>query len=213
MALLFRFADESAAMTFARLVRSADMRQWGVVDVTGAYRTVSLHLGSARWNKEELIHNLGALNYQADIQPPTKHVIPVCYESGEDLEWVTKTLGLTRDEVICAHTGATYTVFALGFIPGFAYLGWLPNLLSGLPRREVPRTAVPVGSVAIAEKQTGVYPSSVPGGWHLIGRTPCQIARPESGYFPLQSGDSVSFRAINAAEFLALEGQDIQKAV
>jgi len=115
--------------------------------------------------------------------------------------------------VICAHTGATYTVFALGFIPGFAYLGWLPNLLSGLPRREVPRTAVPAGSVAIAEKQTGVYPSSVPGGWHLIGRTPCQIARPESGYFPLQSGDSVSFRAINAAEFLALEGQDIQKAV
>lgn len=211
MALLFRFVDELAAMTFARQVRSADLRRWGLVDVTGAYRTVSIHLESAIWDKAGLLNALGALDSHADIPKPASHVIPCCYELGEDLDWIAKELGLTREVVISAHTATTYTVFALGFIPGFAYLGWLPKLLTGLPRRETPRNAVSAGSVAMAERQTGVYPSSVPGGWHLIGRTPCRIARPESGYFPLQTGDTVMFRAIDATEYLALEGQDIQK--
>lgn len=211
MALLFRFAHETSAMAFARQVQSADLRQWGLVDVTGAYLTVSLHLGTTTWQTSGLLDALRDLGPPTDIPPPACHVVPCCYDFGEDLDWVGRALGLARDEVIAAHSSTTYTVFAVGFIPGFAYLGWLPIKLSGLPRRETPRTAVLAGSVAIAGKQTGVYPSTVPGGWHLIGRTPCRIAGPEIGYFPLKAGDTVRFRAIDPTEYSALEGKDLHE--
>ena len=78
--------------------------------------------------------------------------------------------GLSTAEVISLHSEMDYRVFVTGFVPGFAYLGELDERLS-LPRREAPRKRVPAGSVAIAERQTGVYPASTPGGWHLIGTT------------------------------------------
>ncbi len=72
------------------------------------------------------------------------------------------------------HASVTYRVFLLGFVPGFAYLGTLPEALA-LPRRGSPRSRVPAGSVAIAGRQTAVYPSATPGGWHLIGRTDARM--------------------------------------
>ena len=83
---------------------------------------------------------------------------------------VADRLGLTPGDVIALHSAATYRVFLIGFVPGFGYLGPLPRELV-LPRRVTPRARVPVGSVAIAGEQTGVYPLETPGGWHLIGRT------------------------------------------
>jgi KipI family sensor histidine kinase inhibitor len=98
--------------------------------------------------------------------------IPVRYggESGPDLADVAERLGLTPTQVVEAHAATTYRVYLLGFRPGFAYLGTLPDALV-LPRRPEPRPRVPAGSVGIAARQTAVYPFATPGGWHLVGRT------------------------------------------
>jgi KipI family sensor histidine kinase inhibitor len=98
--------------------------------------------------------------------------IPVRYggDRGPDLADVAARLGLSEADVVGLHSGTTYRVYMLGFSPGFGYLGTLPEALS-LPRRAEPRVRVPAGSVAIAERQTAVYPSASAGGWHLIGHT------------------------------------------
>ena len=127
-------------------------------------------------------------------EPGRLHRIPVVYD-GPDLEAAAATLGLTAAQVIELHTKAIYRVFVVGFVPGWAYLGPLPEVLE-LPRRSVPRTQVPAGSVAIAGQMTGIYPLPTPGGWHLIGRTPVKVFLPDSD--PpclLRAGDRVKFFA------------------
>ncbi|MFZ9988306.1 MAG: 5-oxoprolinase subunit B family protein, partial [Candidatus Nanopelagicales bacterium] len=99
--------------------------------------------------------------------------IPVVYD-GDDLREVADLTGLTVDEVVAAHSGATYTVAFCGFAPGFAYLTGTDDRLH-LPRRDTPRTRVPAGSVAIAAGYSAVYPLASPGGWHLLGRTGVRI--------------------------------------
>jgi KipI family sensor histidine kinase inhibitor len=121
--------------------------------------------------------------------------LPTVYggASGPDLDEVAARLGLRPDEVIARHTAAEQTVYMLGFAPGFPYLGDLPPELA-LPRREQPRERVPVGSVAIAGRQTGVYSRETPGGWHLLGRTPVALfdeERDPPAY--LGPGDRVRF--------------------
>ena len=102
--------------------------------------------------------------------------IPVRYggEDGPDLPDVAERLGLTPAQVTDAHASVTYRVYLLGFVPGFAYLGPLPAELA-LPRRPEPRPRVAAGSVAIAGRQTAVYPFATPGGWHVIGRTDARL--------------------------------------
>jgi KipI family sensor histidine kinase inhibitor len=126
--------------------------------------------------------------------------IPVRYggEDGPDLEEAARALGLTPHQVVDLHAEAEYDVLLLGFAPGFAYLGPLPPKLS-LPRRATPRTRVPPGSVAIAGRQTAVYPSSTPGGWHLIGRT--DLVMWDAAREPpalLRPGQRVRFRPIRS---------------
>ena len=108
-------------------------------------------------------------------------------------------LKLTSAEVIAIHSSVDYDVFAVGFLPGFPYAGYLPPALAGLPRRDSPRLQVPAGSVAIAGRQTAIYPRQSPGGWHLLGTTPLCIADVEAGYFPIQAGDRIRFQPISAA--------------
>lgn len=110
---------------------------------------------------------------------PREVLIPVRYGgvAGPDLDDVARHTGLSPDEVIARHSGADYIVFFLGFQPGFAYLGGLPEALA-TPRRAEPRLAVPAGSVAIGGSQTGIYPAAAPGGWHLIGRTALALFDP-----------------------------------
>ncbi|HEY5801712.1 MAG TPA: 5-oxoprolinase subunit PxpB [Burkholderiaceae bacterium] len=102
--------------------------------------------------------------------------IPVYYggDDGADLDDVARHCGMTASEVVAAHAGADYTVYFLGFQPGFAYLGGLPERLA-TPRRDTPRIQVPAGSVGIGGSQTGIYPQASPGGWQLIGRTPLAL--------------------------------------
>ena len=106
------------------------------------------------------------------IDPLPVIQVPVHYggAAGPDLAEVAARTGYAEDDVVRIHAGAEYRVFCVGFAPGFPYLGLLPEELA-LPRRPTPRLRVPAGSVAIAGRQTGVYPSDTPGGWHVIGRT------------------------------------------
>ncbi len=133
------------------------------------------------------------------------HEIPVLYqtEPGE----ACRILNLDPDELAQLHASAEYTCFAVGFCPGFAYLGWLPDELSGVPRLPSPRTRTEPGSVALTGRQTAVYPLERPGGWPIIGRTPCVLVDEASGFFPIAPGDRVRFCAIDREEFEAREGK------
>jgi inhibitor of KinA len=138
--------------------------------------------------------------------------IPVCYGGsyGPDLGEVAKRNGLAPDEVIDIHTKAEYTVYMIGFAPGFPYLGGMDERIA-TPRRSSPRASIPKGSVGIAGKQTGVYPISTPGGWQLIGQTPLALFQPLSDPPSLlHAGDIVTFYPISEEEFLTWkEGERI----
>ena len=134
--------------------------------------------------------------------------IAVCYDPafGIDLKSISERTHLSIDAVVEAHHSRDYRVLATGFVPGFAYLGETDPRLH-LPRLDVPRTRIPVGSVAIAENQTVIYPKQTPGGWHIIGRIPGSIVSftNQSIHAQLSMGKSVRFRPISLAEFQRLE--------
>jgi inhibitor of KinA len=133
--------------------------------------------------------------------------IPVSYggEFGPDLDEVASICGITPAQAIELHSSVAYVAYFLGFVPGFAYLGELPEALT-TPRLATPRRNVPPGSVGIAGKQTGVYPFATPGGWRLIGRSPIAMFRPDRNNTNLLSiGDRVRFMPISKAQFAALE--------
>lgn len=123
------------------------------------------------------------------------HVVPVRYggDDGPDLGDVARACGLSEAEVVARHSATEYTALMLGFLPGFAYLGLLPAELER-PRRATPRARVPAGSVAIAGRQTGIYPADSPGGWHLIGRTTLRLFDPHRDPpVRVRAGDRVRF--------------------
>lgn len=132
-----------------------------------------------------------------------QHELPICYD-GEDLSAVASACGLAPTEVIRLHSSRCYEVGAVGFAPGFAYLGSLDARLV-LPRRSTPRQQVPAGSLAIAEQQTAIYPQSSPGGWHLLGRCPLPLFSSRGDpACRLQVGDQVRFLPIDASTCDAL---------
>lgn len=129
--------------------------------------------------------------------------IPVVYGGayGPDLEEVALWHQISTEEVIRLHCSKPYLIYMIGFIPGFPYMGELPERLI-TPRRQTPRVSVPAGSVAIAQMQTGIYPVESPGGWQIIGRTPVKLFHPENDPPALfQTGDRVQFYFITPEEF------------
>ncbi|MEN1784943.1 MAG: 5-oxoprolinase subunit PxpB [Bacteroidota bacterium] len=129
--------------------------------------------------------------------------LPVCYDAafGIDLEATAGHLGMTVEELITLHGSTEYTVYGIGFLPGFMYLGGLPKALE-TPRQEVPRLLVPKGSVGLAGKQTGIYPQDSPGGWNIIGRCPAPLfnVAQEAPYF-VNVGDKIQFIPVERAEY------------
>lgn len=133
--------------------------------------------------------------------------IPTIYggQYGLDLAALAREVELTEQEVIDIHAAGTYPIYMIGFMPGYPYLGGLDERIA-VPRLKVPRTKVPAGSVAVAERQTGVYPLASPGGWRLIGRTPLRLYRPEAMPPVLfKAGQYIRFYAVNQAEYRVIE--------
>ncbi len=222
-ALLLRFGESIDAAVNARVqlaarkLRAANLP--GVVDIAPAYASLLLRFdpfarGDARGRGEPPharlpgeIKTILRQPQSPDARAPTRMIeIPVCYggDCGPDLADVAAHAGIAPDEVIACHAAAEYTVAMLGFAPGFPYLLGLDAALH-VPRRANPRTRVPAGSVAIGGAQTGIYPGELPGGWHLIGRTPLVLFDPSRDPPALLApGDRVRFRAIDAVAFARL---------
>jgi KipI family sensor histidine kinase inhibitor len=202
-AFLATFSNEAEASRWASAVRRRDIE--GVTDVVLAYRSAAVFADPDHTDLTRLDTDLRTIEMGADVdQAETGRVvtIPVLYD-GPDLAEIAARCDLTPADVVAIHSEFEYRVFAIGFLPGFPYAGYLPPVLSGLARRAEPRLRVPAGSVAIAGRQTGIYPVESPGGWHLLGRTPLQIADPDRGVFPIRAGDRLRFDPINANEFEA----------
>lgn len=194
-AYMIRGLGGAPAWEIAKALRGGS----GIEDATSAYDTVAVYVESSV-SMEELRRSLADVEL-VSAPEVRSHTIPVCYELGLDLDDAATALKLSTVELIEAHTSAVYRCYAIGFTPGFPFLGYLAESLQGLSRRPSPRPRVPAGSVGITGRQTGVYPSETPGGWHLIGRTPLCLAAPEDGYFPIEAGDEVRFVAIDESEF------------
>lgn len=153
------------------------------------------------------------------LQPGTEntrclHEIPVWYHAsvGPELPVLARRAGLSEAEVVRLHSERDYPVFALGFAPGFAFMGLVDERLA-TPRLSTPRKQVAAGSVGIAERQTAAYPAASPGGWNLIGRTPVRLFdRERDGYSLLQPGDRVRFVSVTRQAFLALGGDEEAQA-
>jgi KipI family sensor histidine kinase inhibitor len=214
-ALVVEFGEEVDRTISDRVIALADALSAqaipGVVELVPTFRSLMVHYDPIR---------LAATDLKAVIEPllsgnaaVTHHArlftLPVAYggELGPDLEEVAERTSLTPADVIRLHTGVTYHVYALGFLPGYPYMGDGPAELS-LPRRESPRIRVPMGSVCIAFRQAGIYSLESPGGWHLLGRTPVRLfdTRRENVVL-LAPGDKVRFEpvSVEAYEQLAAE--------
>jgi len=200
--------SEATAQAFVHAVRAAN-DVW-LVDVVAAYSSVAvfydLNLADYRTVSERLSRLLAA-GSPLPSSEGTLHRIPCCYEMGPDLARIAEHRGRTSEQVIRLHTDTVYTVFAIGFCPGFPYLGYLPAELAGVPRLPTPRVRVEPGSVGLTGRQTGIYPEAHPGGWNLVGRTPLELVNVKDGYFPLRTGDRVQFQRVDERDFRKLEGQ------
>jgi KipI family sensor histidine kinase inhibitor len=175
----------------AALKKRRDVRQ-----AIAGYSSVTVHFDPGQTSHDALTAAIRRLasKRSSRAEPGRLHRIPVVYD-GPDLEAVSAVLGLDAARIVEIHTRPIYRVFFVGFVPGWGYLGPLPEELE-LPRRQVPRTKVPAGSVAIAGRQTGIYPLATPGGWHLIGRTSVRLFLPDSDPPSLfRAGDRVKFFA------------------
>jgi KipI family sensor histidine kinase inhibitor len=185
---------DTALNTRALALAAALDKRRDVREAVAGYGSVVVH-----YDPEQITYKGLAAAIQKLVQakpPPAAHGrlhrIPVVYD-GPDLHEIADQLKLSVDELVRLHTHPIYRCFMIGFVPGWAYLGPLPEPLQ-LPRRRVPRTHVPAGSVAMAGAQTGIYPLPTPGGWHLIGRTTVKLFLPNSDPPTLlRTGDRVKF--------------------
>jgi inhibitor of KinA len=201
-ALLVKFGDQIDPAVNRRVLaldtRLRAHRRPGIIEMVPAYASLLVHYDpaaltfaqSADWVNEEI-----PLVEAAEKAGNRRIDIPVRYggEEGPDLPFVAGTHNLAIEEAVRRHAGRDYHVYMMGFTPGFAYLGMLDETLA-TPRLERPRLHVPAGSVAIADRQTGVYPIDSPGGWRLIGRTTLPLFDVQAvPPFLLAPGDTVRF--------------------
>ncbi|MCY7291029.1 MAG: 5-oxoprolinase subunit PxpB [Ferruginibacter sp.] len=219
-AISLEFGEEISEETLERITRLNEcIKQHpfsGLLSTIPAYTTLTLYFNPVELLNDVALKGQTCLDkisgYFKSLQLDEKNTqkiddqiihIPVCYdvEFGFDLEELTEFYQLKKEEIIEMHSGAVYTVFMIGFVPGFPYLGGLSEKLTA-PRKQHPRPAIPAGSVGIAGKQTGIYPLETPGGWQIIGRTPLRLFdgnKPQPAL--LKAGDKIKFKPISLTEF------------
>ncbi|MFQ3323951.1 MAG: KipI family sensor histidine kinase inhibitor [Pseudomonadales bacterium] len=209
------FGDITSAEISARVQQCADLiaSELGaaLIDIVPSYASLlviynAFEIDHLAVNKtlRKILSNLA----EVKISDGKVVLLPVYYstESGPDLELLANNAGLGVDDVIAIHQSQEYRVYAIGFAPGFAYLGEVDKRIAAA-RLATPRQKVPRGAVGIADRQTAVYPAVSPGGWNLIGLCPQRMFDPSaSPTMPVTVGDRVKFAAISRDEFLALGG-------
>lgn len=179
----------------------------GIVELVPTYCSLLINYDVLKIDYSTLVEKLKTfLNNNletAEGEEVTLVEIPTLYndEVGPDLSYVAEHNKLSKEEVIKIHTGTDYLVYMLGFMPGFTYLGGMSEKIA-TPRLESPRLQIYPGSVGIAGKQTGMYPSMSPGGWRIIGRTPLKLYNPDSDTpVYISSGDYVRYVSISEEEY------------
>ncbi|MBL8395903.1 MAG: 5-oxoprolinase subunit PxpB [Candidatus Accumulibacter sp.] len=186
-----------------------------IVETVPTFRSLTViydPLLCTRAEIEPVLHAVLGTSAAVPARRGRRWELPVCYGDqiatcGPDLDELAQACGLMPGEVVRLHTGVIYDVYMLGFLPGFPFMGELPQVLAR-PRRSEPRLRVPAGSVATAGRLTAIYPWESPGGWHLIGACPVPLfspAWPQASL--LLPGDQVGLRAVDAAEYEVLLGQ------
>ncbi len=208
--LLLEFGDEIRTEVNEKVRRMALAVEKeaveGILEVVPTYRSLLVIYNPLQISLEELkrrLKELEASSREFAFPDPKLTRIPVLYGGpfGPDLEKVADYLRLPSEEVVRLHCSRPYFIYMIGFMPGFPYMGELPDRLV-VPRLKTPRLSVPAGSVAIAQRQTGIYPVESPGGWQILGRTPMKIFDPEKEPPSLlRMGDWVQFYPINEKEF------------
>ena len=198
------------------LCKRLDKQRWPwLVDLVPAYTTLLVIYDQQQLDFRQAIAAIRPFlgpelfNIERTIEAGTTDPLelPVYYsaESGPDLQALAEARSISTDQVIQQHTADTYQVFALGFAPGFAFMGEVNESIAH-PRHQTPRKQVPAGSVGIADRQTAVYPVSSPGGWQIIGRCPTRLFD-RNRLSLLAIGDRVSFRSISRQQYLQLGGE------
>jgi KipI family sensor histidine kinase inhibitor len=184
-----------------------------LIDLVPSYTTLMVHYDLMALDPVQAREVIAQA--MTDLSPDAaksgrQHVLPVWYDLsvGPELTLLSRRSGLPVGEVIRRHSQRQYQVFALGFAPGFAFMGLVEEVLAA-PRINTPRKRVAAGSVGIAERQTAAYPLASPGGWNILGRTPAKLFdRQMDGYSLMQPGDTVRFEPVDHAEFIRLGGDD-----
>ncbi|WP_299312232.1 allophanate hydrolase subunit 1 [uncultured Halomonas sp.] len=213
MVRLFERIDESNLAWITALSRDCEAAFGeALLDLVPSYTTLlvlfdplALTPGEARARLEGLLAGLAP---DERAEAGELHELPTWYDPsvGPDLHRVARHSGMGVEEVVACHAGRDYRVFALGFAPGFAFMGLLDERLE-VPRLDTPRKRVPVNSVAIAGRQTAAYPAVTPGGWNLLGRTAARLFdRDREGFSLLRVGDRVRFVPVDRGTFESLGG-------
>lgn len=184
---------------------------YDLVFCQNSYQEILLEFKKPIQNFEEINQNLQVLysKNNREKKAQSRIHIPVCYEPefGLDLIQLSYNLGLSSHELIRIHTEKTYTLFSLGFLPGFMYLGGLDQRLH-FPRKANPRQTVPKGAVGIGGNQTGIYPQESPGGWQIIGNSPINLFNiHQNPPFVAKPGDEIRFFPISKKEYELIQIQ------
>ena len=188
----------------------------GLLDIVPAYSSLSFYYNvfavrqanSPNLAAFEIMRQIIEKELEHDLvqesRPQRKISIPVCYSVSfaPDIESIALEKNISIEKIVQLHTEQLYTVYMIGFLPGFPYMGEVNESIA-VPRKNEPRAKLAAGSVGIAGKQTGIYPMESPGGWQIIGRTPLKIFDKEKNEDPvlLQPGDEIQFYSISEDEF------------
>ncbi len=182
-----------------------------VLSCTPSYCSLLISFDHSKVNAKALISMLNQVLQDTDLSrkplDSKKYLLPVCYDLtfGIDLRSLSKTLSLSIEEIIRIHCTQTYLIYMKGFLPGFLYLGEADGRIAA-NRHDVPRKKVKQGSVGLAGRQTGIYPSNAPGGWQIIGSCPIPLIQwdsPELSIF--NAGDQIKFKSIDISAHAAIE--------
>ena len=182
----------------------------GIIEIIPSYTSIFISFDIFKYDFQTLSELIKkSINLDSNDEFEEKIVtIDVYYgqDVGLDLYDMSLKTNLSIEKIIEMHSSKFYDVFAIGFLPGFAYLASVDKRIA-LPRLSTPRKQIPKGSVAIADTQTAVYPQSSPGGWNIIGRTAMELFDKKlEKLSPLSVGDKVKFNPISKAEFLSQGG-------